>query len=76
MGFKCPACGTDFGQDKRKWEEHVKTAHSGAAQIIVNVVRNTCERFPCFGTCSDAKTKCWDCEAAQECYQEKKRREG
>lgn len=38
MGFKCPICFDDFGFDKPKWSEHLKTAHEGCGEDIVNAV--------------------------------------
>lgn len=38
MGFRCPVCVADFGQDKSAWHEHIASKHQGAGLDILNLV--------------------------------------
>lgn len=35
MGFRCPCCHKDFGNDKLAWQKHIETC--GLAQNMVNI---------------------------------------
>lgn len=41
MGFKCPICLKDFGNDKKEWEKHIQTKHDGIGLDIVYFVKKT-----------------------------------
>lgn len=43
MGYKCPVCLNDFGRDKAKWSEHIKTTHFGCGNDIVKAVEKIAE---------------------------------
>ena len=36
MGFRCPICQADFGRDKKRWTDHIRTAHQGSGIEVVN----------------------------------------
>jgi hypothetical protein len=36
MGFKCPVCWQDFGQDIAKYKAHIKENHQGVGKDIVD----------------------------------------
>jgi len=40
MGFRRPLCKKDFKRNKKNWEE---LCIGGAAQDVVNIVKNICE---------------------------------
>lgn len=44
MGFKCPLCNKDFGNQKKDFDTHIKQCNSGLAEDFVNAVKKTCER--------------------------------
>jgi len=44
MGFKCPICLKDFAINKSAWEKHIKFAHDGVGNSIVDFVRCTAEQ--------------------------------
>lgn len=44
MGFKCPICLEDFGQNKEEWQKHCKEFHDGFGQDVVNIIRKTAEQ--------------------------------
>ena len=39
MGFRCPICHKDFGQDNNALIKHSKEAHDGIAKDIIEVVK-------------------------------------
>lgn len=41
MGFRCPACGADFGNVRDSFKEHLKTCESG--RTLVSAVLNVSE---------------------------------
>ena len=43
MGFKCPVCAEDFGRDKKKWDDHIKSAHQGVGNKIVSELKKITE---------------------------------
>lgn len=44
MGFRCPVCVADFGQDKSAWHEHIASKHQGAGLDILNLVTGSASR--------------------------------
>lgn len=44
MGFKCPLCNKDFGNQKKDFDTHIKQCNSGLAEDFVNAIKKTCER--------------------------------
>ena len=43
MGYKCPVCREDFKLDKNRWEKHIKLAHQGAGEDIINLIKKIAE---------------------------------
>lgn len=44
MGFKCPLCNKDFGNQKKDFDTHIKRCNGGLAADFVNAIKRTCER--------------------------------
>lgn len=58
MGFKCPLCCIDFGNDKTKFQEHIEYCNGGLAGKFVKDVIKTCESRECNPPYGDKE----DCE--------------
>lgn len=43
MGFKCPVCGADHGNDKEMWRRHIQNCDKGNAMRIVSATTNIAE---------------------------------
>ena len=41
MGFNCPICKKDFGNNKNEFEEHIQNSHYGAAAQFLSAIKNT-----------------------------------
>lgn len=58
MGFRCPLCNIDFGNDKAKFQEHIGSCNNGLAGKFVKDVIKICERQECNPPYGDKE----DCE--------------
>lgn len=47
MGFRCPLCKLDFGNDKKQFDLHISKCQNGLAADFVQAVRKTCESRQC-----------------------------
>lgn len=45
MGFKCPACGKDFGHNKKNFNEHIKKNHYGLVSEFKDILDNIINKF-------------------------------
>lgn len=43
MGFKCPVCKKDFGNQKQKWNEHIEKEHCGVGKKAVEYITKMCD---------------------------------